>query len=295
VIKRALHHTFSLLNVDHVKLTCKWDYRNVISPYYRIYLIDEGAGEISDLSKALRLEPGHIYIIPSFTLCNLSCSDYLSQYFVQFFEESADGVSLFAHHRAILKMEAKAADINLFIRLLEINPGRGINRSDDPKVYEKNIFYREYQELNNQQNIANYLETQGILLQLLSRFLHPQLHQRLNLNLAPVKMVETVSYILVNLHQELSVAFLASRVNQNTDYFSRQFKNHTGERPVNYIIGKRIERAQYLLATSRMSYSEIVVQTGFDSSSYFSKSFKKLTGMSPRAYKKQLYMVGFTL
>ena len=295
MIKRVLQHTFSLLNVDHVKLSSKWDYRNVISPYYRIYLIDEGAGEISDQSKTLRLEPGYIYIIPSFTLCNLSCNEYLSQYFVQFFEESADGASLFAQHRTMLKIQANATDINLFTRLLEINPGRGINRSDDPKIYEKNIFYKEYQELNNQQNTANYLETQGILLQLVARFLQPRLHQRLDLNLSPVKMVETVSYILVNLHHELSVAFLASRVNQNTDYFSRQFKNYTGERPVNYIIGKRIERAQYLLATSRMSYSEIATQTGFDSLSYFSKSFKKLTGMSPRVYKKQVYMAGFTL
>jgi AraC family transcriptional regulator len=85
MIKRVLQHNFSLLNVDHVKLTSRWNYRNVISPYYRIYFIDEGAGEISDQSKTLSLEPGYLYIIPSFTLCNLSCNDHLRQYFVQFF------------------------------------------------------------------------------------------------------------------------------------------------------------------------------------------------------------------
>jgi AraC-like DNA-binding protein len=295
MIKRVLQHTFSLLNVDHVKLTSKWNYRNVISPYYRIYFIDEGTGEISGQSNTLRLEPGYLYIIPGFTLCNLRCRDHLSQYFVQFFEESADGVSLFAHCRSILKIQATQMDNNLFTRLLEINPGRGINRSDDPKVYEKNIFYNEYQELNNRQSIANYMETQGILLQLVARFLHLALQQRREPGFAPDKMMDTVSYILVNLHRELSVTFLASRVNQNPDYFSRQFKTYTGERPVNYITGKRIERAQYLLATSRMSYSEIAIQTGFDSLSYFSKAFKKGTGMSPRVYQKQVYMVGFTL
>lgn len=295
MIKRVLQHNFSLLNVDRVKLTSKWNYWNVISPYYRIYFIDEGAGEISDPSKTLSLEPGYLYIIPSYTLCNLSCNDHLSQYFVQFFEESADGVSLFAHSRSILKIEATPMDINLFTRLLKINPKRGINRSDDPQVYEKNIFYKEYQELNNQQNTASYLETQGILLQLVGRFLHPQLRQQGEIGPAPIKIVETVSYILVNLHSDLSVAFLASRINQNPDYFSRQFKTYTGERPANYIIGKRIERAQYLLATSRMSYSEIATQIGFSCLSYFSKSFKAQAGLSPRAYKKQIYMVGFTM
>ncbi|MNK71205.1 HTH-type transcriptional activator Btr [compost metagenome] len=295
MIKRVLQHTFSLLNVDYVKLSAKWDYRNVISPYYRIYYIDGGSGEISDQSQVLPLEAGYLYIIPSFTLCNLHCNDYLSQYFVQFFEESADGISLFARNRTVSKIEASAMDVALFKRLLEINPGRGINRSDDPKVYEKNIFYKEYQELNNRQHVASYLETQGILLQLMGRLLGPQLCFKSENHQTPVKIAETVGYILVNLHQELSVTGLASRVNQHPDYFSRLFKTFTGERPVTYILGKRIERAQYLLATSRLSYSEIATQTGFDNLSYFSKSFKKLTGMSPGAYKKQVYTVGFTL
>lgn len=295
MIKRVLQNSFSLLNVDYVKLTLKWNYQNVISPYYRMYYIDDGLGEISDQVNFLKLEPGYLYIIPSFTLCNLSCSHHLSQYFVQFFEESADGVSLFAQSRMVSKIKATPMDIDLFKRLLEINPGRGINRSDDPKVYEKNIFYREYQELNNLQSLASYMETQGILLQLMGRFLHAQLFLKQGKHQIPFKIAETIGYILVNLHQELSVTALAARVNQHPDYFSRQFKIFTGERPVNYILAKRIERAQYLLATSRLAYSEIAFQTGFDSLSYFSKSFKKLTGMSPSVYKKQVYKVGFTL
>ncbi|KQM77003.1 regulator [Pedobacter sp. Leaf216] len=295
MIKRILQNTFSLLNVDYVKLTSKWDYKNVISPYYRIYYIDNGLGEVSDQSDVLTLEPGYLYIIPSFTLCNLKCKDYLSQYFVQFFEESADGVSLFAQRRALTKVKATSMDIDLFKRLLEINPGRGINRSDDPKVYEKNIYYKEYQELNNRQNLASYFETQGILLQLMGRFLKGQQHQAHGMHHAPLKIAETIGHILVNLHEELSVTALASRVNQHPDYFSRQFKAFTGERPVNYILGKRIERAQHLLATSQLTYSEIAIQTGFESLSYFSKSFKKITGLSPREYKKQVYLVGFAM
>jgi len=293
MIKRNLKHTFSLLNVDYVRLNSKWNYRNVISPYYRIYYIDDGEGEISDAATSMKLEPGYVYIVPSFTLCNLSCNDYLGQYFVQFFEDSTDGSSLFANNRTVLRAKATEMDINLFNRLLQINPGRGLNRSDNPKVYEKDIYYKEYQELNNQQNTSTYLETQGILMMLTAKFLNPQLFRHPEHQLIPVKIAETLNYILVNLHINLSVQLLASRANQNTDYFSRQFKQHTGTRPLNYINAKRVERAQYLMATSRMSYSEICTQTGFDTLSYFSKTFKKLTGMSPSEYKKQIYQVGF--
>ncbi|AYL99393.1 helix-turn-helix domain-containing protein [Mucilaginibacter celer] len=293
MIKRNLKHTFSLLNVDYVKLNAKWNYRNVISPYYRIYYIDSGEGELSDAAGSLKLEPGYLYIIPSFTLCSLSCTDYLGQFFVQFFEDSVDGSSLFADNRVILKAKATEMDIALFNRLLQINPGRGINRSDNPKVYEKDIYYKEYQELNNQQNISTYLETQAILTMLTAKFLNPQLFKHPEQKNIPVKIAETLNYILVNLHQDLSVNRLASRANQNVDYFSRLFKQHTGARPLNYINEKRVERAQYLMATSRMSYSEICAQTGFINLSYFSKTFKKLTGTSPSEYKKQMYQVCF--
>jgi AraC family transcriptional regulator len=292
-MRRLLQYTFSLLNVDHVNLTSKWNYTNVISPYYRIYYIDSGCGELTAQDVTLKLEPGYLYIIPSFTLCNMSCNYQLSQYFIQFFEESANGISLFTNNRTLLKVAATEIDIILFRRLLEINPGRGINRSDNPRIYEKEIYYKEYQELNIQQNTATYIETQGMLYQLVSRFLNPQIYKFQGENVIPLKVVDTISYILVNLHHKLSVAHLAFRVSQNIDYFSRQFKLYTGTSPVNYINEKRIERAQYLLGTSRMSYSEISEQTGFDNLSYFSKTFKKFTGMSPSSYKKQIYKVGF--
>jgi len=293
MIKRKFQHTFTLLNVDRVNLDSRWNYQNVISPYNRIYYIDQGEGELSGSGEVTKLEPGFLYIIPSFTLCNMKCDNQLGQYFVQFFEDSSDGISLFAHHRTILRVEATALDLQLFNRLLEINPGRGINRSDNPKVYEKDVFYKEYQELNNLQNLATSMETQGILWLLTARFLSPNVLSEQDAQMIPVKLAETLDYIELNMHAELSVNFLASRINQHPDYFSRQFKAYTGTRPVNYINKKRVERAQYLMATTRMSYSEISIQTGFSDLSYFSKAFKKLTGMSPRDYKKQMYLVGF--
>lgn len=291
MIKRALKHTFTLLNVDHVELDSKWNYKNVISPYFRLYYINAGAGEISDVSTNLKLEPGFLYIIPSFTLCNLFCKSYLSQYFVQFFEESSDGISLFANNRSIFRVKAAEIDIMNFARLLEINPGRGINRSDNPRVYEKNIFYKEYQELNNRQSMSTFTETHGILLQLVSRFLTPEIFENKDAGHVPAKILSAISYIQLNLHRDLSVSYLAKRANLHTDYFSRLFYQHTGERPVRYIHEKRIERAQYLMVTTQMTYAEIATQTGFENVFYFSKIFKKITGMSPGNYKKQMNQV----
>lgn len=285
--RRILKHSFSLLHVERVKLNNKWNYTNVISPYCRLYLIDEGEGFISHLESTVKLEAGYIYLIPSFTLCNLHCSSSLGQYFIQFFEDSSDGISLFYNNRTLMKLKASSLDVENFKRLLTINPGRGINRSYNPKVYEKNAYYKEYQELNNMQNMSSFMESQGIILQLTSRFLTPETFKQNRLCSISSKILDAISYIQLNLQQNLTVAFLAERANQHPDYFSRLFCQYTGDRPLSYINDKRIERAQYLITTTNMSYSDIAKEIGFEHRPYFSKIFKKLIGMTPSEYKRK--------
>jgi len=288
---RFLGHRFSLLHVDHVKLDENWNYTNVISPYFRIYYIDEGEGLVSTKTEKIKLEEGYLYVIPSFTLCHLYCNDYLSQYFLHFFEESAEGISLFEHNRKIIKVPAAKTDILNFKHLLEINPGRGINRSDNPNVYEKNAYYKSYRALNKTVSDAVYFETQGILFQLLSRFLRSHRFKTKNPEPVPSKILDAVRYIQLNLKEHLTVAHLAGRANLHQDYFSRLFFKYTGQRPSTYIQEKRIERAQYLIATTNLSFAEIAEETGFENLPHFSKMFKKVTILTPGQYKKQNGMI----
>jgi AraC-like DNA-binding protein len=280
-------YNFSLLHIDYVKLNKKWNYTNVISPYFRIYYIDEGEGFISTKQDKIKLEKGYFYIVPSFTLCHLFCKVYLSQYFIHFFEKSAEGISLFENNRKVLKVPAHNTDIANFKRLLEINPGRGINRSDNPKDYEKHGFYKSYQELNKTVSDSVYFETQGIMLQLLSRFLNSRRFRSTTPDPIPSKILEAMRYIQVNLKENLTVNYLSDRANLHQDYFSRLFLKHAGQRPLSYLHEKRIERAQYLIATTDFSNSEIAEKIGFENLSHFSKIFKKVTSLTPGEYKKQ--------
>jgi len=285
--KRLLGYNFSLLHVNHVKLNEKWNYAHVISPYFRIYYIDEGEGYIASKQEKIKLEKGYLYIIPSFTLCHLNCNDYLSQYFLHFFEESAGGISIFEYNRKIIKVQAGKTDIINFKRLLEINPGRGINRSDNPKVYEKNAYYKSYQDLNNIVNDSIYFESQGIMLQFISRFIGSDAFKSKDTNPIPSKILDAISHIQLNLKKNITVGQLATRANLQHDYFSRLFLQFTGERPLAYLHSKRIERAQYLIAATNLPFNEIAIETGFENVHYFSKIFKKVTSLTPGEYKKQ--------
>jgi len=293
--KKILGYNFSLLHVDRVKLNEKWNYTNVISPYFRVYYIDDGEGFILVKQEKIKLEPGYLYIIPSFTLCHLICNDYLSQYFLHFFEESAEGISIFEYNRKVIKVPACNTDIVNFKQLLEINPGRGINRSDNPTVYEKNVYYTSYQELNKTVSDSAFFETQGIILQLISRFLSSHRFKANSPDPVPSKILDAIRYIQLNLKENLTVACLAKRANLNQDYFSRLFFQYAGQRPLTYLHEKRIERAQYLIATTHLSYSEIAERIGFENLPHFSKIFKKVTSLTPGEYRKQNGLIYSTL
>ncbi|MEL1239957.1 helix-turn-helix domain-containing protein [Flavobacterium flavipallidum] len=285
--KNVFKHSFSLLHIDYVKLNHKWNFNNVISPYYRLYYIDEGLGTISTNSEKIILEPGYLYLIPSFTICNLNCEEYLSQYFIQFFEESPDGISLFNQNRNVIKLAANETDIILIQKMLHANPGRGINRSDNPKEYEKEAFYKEYRSLNDTMKTHLKFENQGILLLLISRFLNDKNFKQNAPQSTPSKILDSMSYIQLHLDKNLTVAELAQRVNQNQDYFSKQFQLHTGQRPLNYIHEKKIERAQYLIATTTKSLLEIALDTGFSNLPHFSKIFKQIVSLTPGEYRNK--------
>ncbi|WP_035644253.1 AraC family transcriptional regulator [Flavobacterium sp. ASV13] len=287
MFKSTFKHSFSLLHVDYVKLYQNWNYNNVISPYYRLYYIDEGEGFISDHYRRLTLEPGNLYLIPSFTICNLNCDDYLSQYFIQFFEESPDGISLFSNNRSVMKLPAEEIDIALIKRLLQSNPGRGINRSENPEVYEKEVYYKEYLSLNNRMKPHLAFENQGTLILLISKFLKLTNLKADETKSISSKILDTMSYVQLNLSKNITVYELAQRVNQNQDYFSKQFLNHTGQRPLNYIHEKKIERAQYLITTTTKSFLEIALNTGFSNLPHFSKIFKQIVKLTPGEYRNK--------
>ncbi len=287
MLKNTFTYSLSLMHIDYVKLNHEWNYSNVISPYHRLYYIDEGIGSISDHSGQIILEEGYLYLIPSFTICNLHCEEHLSQYFIQFFEESPDGISLFANHRSVIKLEALESDISLIKKLLRSNPGRGINRSSNPKAYEKEAYYQEYQSLNSTLKTYLKFENQGILLLLFSKFLKSLTFQSENPQITPSKIIDTISYIQLNLNKNLNVGELAARINQSQDYFSKQFLHHTGKRPLNYIHEKKIERAQYLIATTNKSFLEIASDTGFSNMPHFSKIFKRIVNLTPGQYRFQ--------
>ena len=78
-ILESLH--ISLLNVDDC-CARNWNYRNVISPFSRIYLVKSGEGFVIHKQKKHHLLPGRLYLISSITLCNYESNTFLEHYYI---------------------------------------------------------------------------------------------------------------------------------------------------------------------------------------------------------------------
>lgn len=283
--KQLLKSSFSLLNIDRVRLDTQWNYRNIISPFYRLYLIEDGMGKLSNTELSLTLEKDFLYLVPSYTLCNYSCDSYLDQYYVHFAEEFPYGDSLFANSRKPFRVAAMQGDKENFYRLLAINPHRTLLNSYAPWTYEKKSITASFSAYNNPEDLARDMESQGIIMQLLSRFLAPAVFQSSDSIISSVAL-KAMNHIITHLDGDLQVSSLAKMASLNADYFSRVFQKHTGWSVMSYIQQKRVERAQFLILTSTMSLEEISMHTGFKDIGYFNRIFKKVTGTTPGVYRK---------
>lgn len=87
------------------------------------------------------------------------------------------------------------------------------------------------------------------------------------------------------LDRDISVEAMAREAALSTAHFGRVFAAAFGETPHQYLIKRRIERAQQLLAGTGLSIAEIALQTGFSSQSHFSDAFRRAIGISPRRYR----------
>jgi AraC family transcriptional regulator len=103
----------------------------------------------------------------------------------------------------------------------------------------------------------------------------------------PRKKLRTViEYIMENLEGNLTLKQMASLVHISPYHFARQFKATTGLPPHQYVITRRVERAQQLVRRhGDLSLGEIALRVGFSDQSQFCFHFKRVVGVTPGRFR----------
>lgn len=92
-------------------------------------------------------------------------------------------------------------------------------------------------------------------------------------------------YIMTHYQKDISLDDVSREVDISPYYFSKLFKEATGDNFIEYLTNLRIDKAKDLLDNTELSMKEICVQVGYANPNYFSRIFKKNVGVTPTEYK----------
>ncbi len=99
-------------------------------------------------------------------------------------------------------------------------------------------------------------------------------------------MTDIIGFLRANVNRPLSLGEISRQAGLSPSRFSDLFRERTGLSPVEHHIRLRIQAACHLLDTTRLTVKEAAAHMGYEDPYYFSRIFRKITGVSPTAYRR---------
>lgn len=275
---------FILLNVGFAVHYADWNYKNVNSPFARIYLVQEGKARLHLPEKTQELTPGHLYLIPPFTQHSYECSNYFSLYYIHIYENQTSNERVLEDFIFPVEVAATLLDVSLVKQLFEINPDRDLKRYDPSDYDNSSTLFRTISS-HAQTPVSTIFATKGILYLLCSCFLAEAQHKY---RITDNRIRKVLRHIRLNIDNPVSIDELSNMCCLSKDHFIRLFKKELQITPVQYINRKKIEKAQLKIITGDLPVKDIAYSLSFDNISYFNRLFRKYTGISPTQYRNDL-------
>ena len=269
------------LNVGLAIHNGDWNWKNVRSPFARLYYVTEGTAQVELPSGIYTLLPNHLYYIPAYTMHSYVCDSAFSHYYIHIYESQQGDTSLLDEWELPFEVNADVMDLELFKRLCYINPFMKLPQSD-PLVYDNHQTLVSNIQMNQRRPFCDKVESRGILFILMSRFLK---YGKPKTEVKDDRIHQILHYIRKNVCSPMDVNLLVDKACMSKDHFIRVFKREVGETPNVYVTKRKMEKAELLLVTTNMAVKNIADELGYDDGSYFNRIFKKNAGMTPQQYR----------
>jgi AraC-like DNA-binding protein len=107
-----------------------------------------------------------------------------------------------------------------------------------------------------------------------------------NGGLSPYAMRRVREHVDAHLSESMGLADLAAVAGLSVYHFAREFKHSAGITPHYYLVQRRVERAQDMLARTDLSVSEIALAVGFSDQSHLTRHFRHMLGTTPREFRR---------
>ncbi len=233
-----------------------WDPKNNPSGCHGLYFRTDKShckAILHTLDGKLEILPGRIYFIPAYSVLYSEIDGEMEKYFIHFQSNFID-YGIYRHLTERCVVPADEMTKSLFDTVVE--------------NYKKGTVAAEHKVL-------------GAMEILLSDLL-----ENLAVKSGDVEKFKTVlEYMETHYCENLSIKELAKMMNISPVYFSNAFKAAFHVSPKQYILGKRLSKAQQLLTRTSLSVREIAEKVGFENENYFSEFFSAKVGISALKFR----------
>ena len=271
-----------MLNVGFATHHADWNWQKVSSPFIRIFLVVEGEAMLHLPEEDVRLKPGHMYIIPAYTIHSYECHGLFKLYYLHMYEGFKNKMNLQETYELPTEVPAGYVVKQLFEYLSNQQPDARLPEPD-PESYDTSSQTSDYVERYQNMALWEKMELRGAMLMIMSHFIR---EAKLRIWTSDERMKRVLKHLHEHITDEIVIKDLANVACLTKTYFIRLFKQEFGISPVQYINRKKVERAQLLLFTTDKSVKEIAYMLGISDHSYFIRLFRKVAGITPQDYRR---------
>jgi AraC family transcriptional regulator len=106
--------------------------------------------------------------------------------------------------------------------------------------------------------------------------------------MAPSTLRRCVEFLEAHLEGDLRLSDLAREAGVSTSHFLRSFRQSTGKTPYQFLLHRRVQRAQLLMRDLRAPLTEVALASGFADQHHLARVFRRITGVTPSSYRRSL-------
>ena len=274
----------NVLNVGYARTQHRWGGTDISSPFARLYYIKQGKATLHLPDRDLQLQPGHMYLVPSFMPHSYICEPGFEFYYMFVYERYGEQTGFFDIYSFPYEVKANEAIDLLFTNFCNLYPQLSLpySSADD---FNRHPVYRDYARRYKEMERYEKMQLQGLVWIIASYFMK---HSHKLTDDTDERVLKVCQYVRDNRRKSFTLSQMSDIACVAASHLQRLFCKAFGISPMQWVIRQKIQYAQGLLLTTEMSVRDVAHEVGISNVSYFIRLFKKNIGFTPHDYRNSL-------